>query len=239
MGIDGHNFQLQYLRHSLNLKYADTPQYIVQIVDHATLQKRADLYNLNQFLPYMLFDEYFYKYTLDFRGFKKYDFFIPLIRYSGNTNAMANILFSWYGKVNSKKIREKGFKANKKSWNKDFDHAKSKFKSYKIDIDSQSINLFENFIIECQNNSTKLILVYPPEYIEGQYFIENRASLINLYKNLASKHNLMFLDYSKGEINYKKDLFYNVLHLNKEGSVLFSALLANDLKSIIKSQIAI
>ncbi|QNL20601.1 hypothetical protein HZR84_01075 [Hyphobacterium sp. CCMP332] len=238
-GIDGHNFQLQYLRHSLNLKYNGSPEYIIQIVDHATLQKRPDLYNLNQFLPYMLFNEHFYKYTSDYLGFEKYDFFIPLIRYSGNTNAMANILFSWYGKVDSKKIRYKGFRANDKTWNKDFDRAKNKFKSYKIDLDSQSIDLFEDFIIECQNNSTKLILVYPPEYIEGQLFIENRASLINLYENIASKHSLLFLDYSKDEINYNKDFFYNVLHLNKNGSKVFSATLANDLKSILKPQIVI
>ena len=72
LGIDGHNFWLQYLRHKTLLKYNTKPKYIIFSVDVSSLYKRKGLHNLEQFLPYMLFDRDIMKYTSSYRGF-----FIP------------------------------------------------------------------------------------------------------------------------------------------------------------------
>src|SRR5687768_13135685 len=43
LGIDGHNFWLQYLRHKLLLKYNSQPEVILLSLDMFTLQKRREL----------------------------------------------------------------------------------------------------------------------------------------------------------------------------------------------------
>ena len=232
-GVDGHNFRLQYLRHIINADKAKKPRFIVHIVDHATLQKRPDLYNLNQFLPYMLFNKTIMEYTLDYEGFELPDYYIPLIRYSANTNAMANILFSWLGIASDNRLRVNGFKANDKKWTSDFKKAKKKIKSYKIDLDSGTIDLYQRFLNECKSDSIKVIMVYPPEYIEGQAFMEGRDNLLALYQEWADLNEIPFIDYSNDTLSFQKDKFYNVLHLNTTGSQLFSADLSKRLKGHI------
>src|SRR5688572_30478180 len=48
LGIDGHNFWMQYLRHSLLLKNNVKPKLIIHSIDAFTLQKREDLFNPDQ-----------------------------------------------------------------------------------------------------------------------------------------------------------------------------------------------
>lgn len=232
-GVDGHNFRIQHLRHSLHMELVNKPEYIIQIVDPATLQKRSDLYNLNQFLPYMLFQRKIYDYTNDYLGFSRLDYYIPLIRYSGNTNAMANILNYWIGKKKPKVIRKKGFKGNDKKWTNEFSNAKQKFAKYEYSLDSGSIMLFKNFIQECKNDSIKVIMVYPPEYIEGQSFIGSRKELTEMYEDIAMEYKIPFIDYSNDTLSYQKDLFYNVMHLNQKGAELFSMDLAHRLSTLL------
>src|SRR5690606_33484347 len=55
-GIDGHNFWLQYWRHLELIKYCGKPKYIIMAVDALSLERRDDLYNADQFLPYMLWN---------------------------------------------------------------------------------------------------------------------------------------------------------------------------------------
>ena len=73
LGIDGHNFWLQYLRHKLLLKYNTKPKLIIHSLDVFTLQKKKELYNSEQFLPYILYNKELEKSILDYEGFKKID----------------------------------------------------------------------------------------------------------------------------------------------------------------------
>ena len=82
-GIDGHNFWLQYLRHKEYLKYNNAPKIILLSVDVFSLQKRKDLYELNQFLPFMLWNKNIIKFTSSYNGFTYKDYYFPLLRYKG------------------------------------------------------------------------------------------------------------------------------------------------------------
>lgn len=230
-GIDGHNFCLQYLRHIEFLKHNEKPKTIILSVDIFSLQKKEDLYQLEQFLPYMLWNSNIQEHTSSFIGYNKFDYYLPLVRYSGKSNVLRLIKENITEDKKPIRYRRKGFRGMDREWNDDLDKAKSKKKLYEITTDPGIILLFDSFIENCKTNNIELILVYAPEFIEGQDFISNRDDLLNLYQKIASKHSLKFYDYSRDSICLNKAYFYNATHLNKKGAEIFSKDFANKLKA--------
>jgi hypothetical protein len=232
LGIDGHNFWLQYLRHKELIKYNTKPKYIVISMDIFSLEKKHDLYNLDQFLPYMLFNGDIYHYTSSYEGFSTFSYYIPLIRYAGRREALLDAIISALNMGNSEPMRSKGYRGMEFVWNNDFATAKSKFNYYEVQIDSASENLFKLFLNECRTDKIKVILVYSPEYIEFQCFVKNRNAILSLYKEYSTNYNIPFLDYSDDQMCKEIKYFYNSTHLNKTGSEIFTDKLVRDLKKL-------
>jgi len=105
-------------------------------------------------------------------------------------------------------------------------------KSYKIELDEESVVLFSKYLEECARANIKVIFVYTPEYIEGQEFVENRDEIMALYTQLSKKYNIQFYDYSKDSMSFDKTYFYNALHLNLKGAELFTTKLIEKLKTL-------
>ncbi len=229
LGLDGHNFWLQYLRHSLLLKYNIKPKLIIYSLDAFTLQKRADLYNSDQFLPYMLLDNDIKKAAAGYAGYKSIDYELPLIRYYGKRGAIMHAMQEFIAPQNNQFKRIKGYHGQDSSWNADFENAKKKMKSYEVKLDTPSIHLFEKFINECKSQNINIAFVYTPEYIEGQNFIKNRDDVMNLYTKISKKYSIPFYDYSGDTISMQKKYFYNAEHLNKTGADLFTSKLTERL----------
>lgn len=80
LGIDGHNFWLQYLRHLEYLKNNKPSEKIILAVDFGSLQKRKDLYLYEQFLPYMLWNKNVTTFTKSYKGFNYLDSSITICR---------------------------------------------------------------------------------------------------------------------------------------------------------------
>jgi hypothetical protein len=221
-GIDGHNFWLQYLRHLEFIKHNNNPSYIILCLDITSLQKKDELYNLYQFLPYMLWNNNIRKYTSPYIGYHKIDYFIPLIRFAGKKEALEVAFNNIIKKEDSPKYRKKGYVGMDREWKSDYDNSVFVPGSYKVKLDPRLVELFERFIKECNNLKIDLILVYPPEYIEWQRVVANRKKVIGIYADFAIKHNIIFLDYSNDEVCLTKSHFFNETHLNKSGSDLFT-----------------
>lgn len=232
-GVNGHNFWIQYLRHLEYLKHNEKPKLIILSLDMFTLDKREDLYNAEQFLPYMLWNKNIRTYTKSFIGYNSADYTIPLLRYFGKDNAL-KISLDNIKNNEQKKIRNRGYAGKDKKWSSDLNDAKLKQEGIKSNVDSLSVVLFEQFIKECKSENIELVLVYSPEYIEGQKYVTNRNEVIDIFKSFGAEYNLTFLDYSNDSLSMDRNLFYNSLHLNKQGAELFSAKLAHDLKLELK-----
>lgn len=230
-GIDGHNFWLQYLRHLEFLKHNKKPKFIILSLDIFSLQKRKDLYQLEQFLPYMLWNCNMQKYTSTYIGYNTIDYYLPLVRYFGKYNALRLIIENIAKEKHTIAYRKNGFLGIDKAWTTDLDEAKLKKISYEIKFDPSTILLFDSFIENCKKNNIELLLVYTPEFIDGQKFISNRNELLTLYEKIALKHSIKFYDYSNDSICFNKKYFYNASHLNKKGAALFSKDFANKLKN--------
>jgi hypothetical protein len=230
-GIDGHNFWLQYLRHLKFIKHNKKPKTIILAVDIISLQKRKDLYQLDQFLPYMLWDFDIQEYTSSYVGYNNFDYYVPLIRYSGKSNSLKQIIKNIAKTQQSIRLRKNGFLGMDREWNTDLENAKKNQKSYEIRTDAKSVVLFEKFIKECKSNNIELILVYTPEYIEGQKFVANRDDIIQIFRDMSTKYSIQFYDYSNDSLTLDKKYFFNASHLNKTGANIFSKTLASDLKA--------
>lgn len=233
-GIDGHNFRLQYLRHLEYLKNNNKPDRILLNVDVFTLEQRKDLYQQEQFLPYMLWNMNIKKYTAHYRGFNKSDYYIPLLRYAGRNKLLEKITsMNFSAEMNEPRYRSKGYRGFDKEWDIRVDSLLASGEKYTIDFLQESMELFEKFLKECVENEIVVTLVYAPEYIDGQHFVLNREVVMNYYRRMAHTYGLIFLDYSGDELSFEKDKFYNASHLNLSGSQIFSRKLSRDLIEIV------
>jgi hypothetical protein len=231
LGINGLGFWHIYLRHREFLKYNKPPKYIIFSIDISSLVRDKNLYNEDQFLPYMLGNDNIRRYTSKVNKFSFFDFYIPLVRFFGRRNAINCALKCSISEENIIPERTKGYMGMNLKWNDDFDNARKKLGCFKINIDSTSIALFNDFLSECKAKNINLIIVYSPEYIDGQKFVKDRERIINIYSEYAKKNNIPFLDYSDDEMCYEKKYYYNASHLNKAGSELFTKKLIRDLKN--------
>ena len=231
LGLDGHNFWLQNLRYRELLKHNKRPKFIIFSLDYFTLKKNKDLYNSQQFLPYMLWNKEVKEATISYNGFSSIDYEIPLIRYYGNYDATVTAFKFSLGYLINPVTRVKGYKGRDEAWNSDFDNAKASMNTLKVKLDKPTIVLFDNFLKECKAKNIKLIFVYTPEYIEGQKYVSNRAQIMGLYKKYSKQYQIPFYDFSNDSISYQKKYFYNASHLNKVGSQLFTRKLIETLKN--------
>lgn len=233
LGIDGHNFWLQYFRHKELLRYNQQPKVVIHSLDVTTLTERGDLFNSDQFLPYMLFDESIQSNTNDYNFFTLWDFNVPMVRFLGKGRAMLHAAKLFFGTQPDSVGRTNGYQAQWQAWNADLEIARKKLSSYTIEPDSNALSLFKNYLKECHNQGIRIILVYTPQYIEGQHFIQNKESVLNIYRSLAKDYDVPFLDYSDDPICQSKAYFYNSGHLNKSGSELFTRKLSHHLRAYL------
>jgi len=237
LGIDGHTFLLQNFKFQEYLKYNSYPKIVIQTLDIFTLNKRDDLFNFEQFLPF-LYKNDVRKITSKYNGFEKTDYFIPFYRYKNLDIIKIGFLeyFSVSNFINNFKPyldnKQKGYKGFDNVWDSSFDEFK-KNNPYGLsyNIDSNTVELFNQFLLKCKKLNIKVLFVYTPEYIENQELTINRDEIFKIYNDFATKYDIEFLDYSKDTISYQKDYFYNSQHLNKKGSELFTEKLANDIKT--------
>jgi hypothetical protein len=231
LGINGLAFWHIYLRHKELLKYNKTPKYIIVSIDDFSLIKSVNLFQRDQFLPYMFGNNNFRKYLRDVSSFSFFDYYVPLLRYYGRRNAIKEAIGCSFAKENPIPLRKKGYLTLDINWNNDFERAQTNLGLIEIRNDPTSIDLFNNFLYECSLNKIIVILINSPEYIEGQLFVKNRDEVIKIYKEFSKKYGIVFLDYSNDEMCFHKEYFFNAQHLNKTGAELFNRKLARDLKN--------
>lgn len=100
---------------------------------------------------------------------------------------------------------------------------------YIWDIEPDLVEKFELFLLNCKKQKIQLILINTPEYNIGRPIHKNGDEILTIIKDLARKHNVIYLDYSKDSICQEKKFFYGLTHLNKLGAEAFSYKMANDI----------
>jgi len=232
LGVNGYGFYLQNSKYTAYSEYNTPPKLIVQVIGNGTLQKRKDLYQLDQFLPYMD-NKTINKVTQDYIGLTKFDYYLPFIRYFGSRTAIKEGFLSFFNlsTTNDDFSKYKGYRPKDLEWDGTFERfVKYSTNGYTITLADSSIQLFKQFISEQQKKGITVVLVYPPTYYPSQQYINNRAKIMALYHSIAEEYNVPLLDYSQELMGKEKAYFYNSQHLNYKGAEIFTRKLATDLK---------
>lgn len=93
--------------------------------------------------------------------------------------------------------------------------------------DSFAKNNFEEFVKTVKDNNIKLYVIQSPLYVK--HF--NSSVSLDSIKSILKRYDEPFWDYSFDTAFYKKELFYDNLHLNNVGSSLFTTKLVSDIKA--------
>lgn len=229
MGIDGYHIPMQLAKYDYYLSFNEAPKKIIYILDHFSLDKREDLFNKEQFLT--VFDDSKMVESLkQYDGYKFQHYNIPYFRYSGTKEYCLAGFSEFVGLKDFKADKVNGFRSKDAPWEAAFDLEKKQNPEGKRAMALDSVNLlFDKFLEQRNAEQIEVILVYPPDYIEFQEYINNRDSIFSIYQKHAEKYELKFIDYSNHPLCLSKEYFYNPTHLNAKGSHLLSEDLANKL----------
>jgi len=233
LGMDGYHFGMQDFRHQQFLKYNEKPRRIILSLDVFGLEKREDLYNFGQFLPY-LFRADFRHWTASYEGFSFWDYRLPLVRYTGDQQAKwAALRAAWPRPQGIYRI--KGYRGMQMEWTADFSNATADMDSIKAGMNPDVREQFHRFLSTCRADGIDVMLVYTPEYIEGQQFVRNRKEILQIYRRASAEFGVPFLDYSDSDMSTNRDWFYNSMHLNQAGSEAFTRQFAEDIRDWMTS----
>lgn len=233
LGINGHNFYMEYLRHTLLLKHNKKPKLIIVSVDNVMLDKREDLYGKEQFAPYFS-NEDIVKAIKTYEGYSRFDYLLPFVRYMPLKNPARHVREGNYSSTGNSPWY-KGFHPHQGGWNNDFEIAVGKRKVYVQRFDTATVQLFDRFLQEVQQARIPVVFVYTPEYIEGQQFVTNRKEVFDRLYYFAHKYRLPLFDYSTDTLCLSKKYFFNSQHLNEYGADIFTKKLVKDLRPVLKT----
>ncbi len=227
LGLDGHDFELQNLRYNFFSNYNRKPKLIIYSLDIITLMKKdKDLYNADQFLPYLLWNDEFDKVLKAYKGYNSYDSKIPLLRYFGKYKAIKESV-RMLAKRENTVTRVRGYNGQDLVWNPAIHKTK---KIREITFDTALVGSFEKFVEKCRADDIDIVFVYTPDYVEWQKSFKNRDAIFELYYSLSKKHSIPFYDFSNDSMCLDKRYFFDPSHLNKAGAEIFTGKLIDSLK---------
>jgi len=231
LGLNGSKFKMQYYRFLTYLKHNPKPQIIVWNLDTFSFSHIDEVFQPNQYTPFMLFNYSLYRYLKEYKETNLLDFVLPFYRYRDQEYWKNELKKSAKEKVNKTgDFREKGFKSYNRKWNVNWATLKAK----DADFDTDVYPLLEELIKRCKEEDIQLIFTIAPEYYKGQDYMLNRKEIIDKYQSTLKKYNLPLLDFSNDSISYQQKWFYNTTHLTDKGADEFTGQLARQLKQYTK-----
>ena len=233
LGINAWTFPMQNARFKIYLKHNTKPRYIVHSLDLQMFSRREDLFNYQQFLPY-LDDDDIKSAAKGYKGeFGPAQYYFPMFKYNGNLDLAAAGFLNFFNLTKTERVTEKGYLGQQLEWDGSFEIFKKKFPDgYLQPFDGKVAEEFDEYLNYCKANDIKVVLVFSPEYFELHPLIVNRKKVMDVFRDFSTKYGIPFLDYSNHPIALNKTYFYNSEHLTKEGAELFTEVLAQDLKKL-------
>jgi len=234
LGMDGTHFRPQKWRFDVYTKYNKLPKYIIQVAGINELEDAPVDYNFSQYIPY-LNEGYIERFgNWGFLNWK--DFYIPLYKYTHSTGIMKAGLMGLFNRKDDRHYKYKGFLSLNWHWNDSV--FKATVKEYphgmKAGVAAATYNDFIAYAEFCKSHKIDLIIVNVPTYTGYQNLVTNPDYVPGVYKQIAAKYNLRYIDYSKDTICRDTAMFYNFNHLNPRGVAILNARLIHDLRDEIK-----
>lgn len=205
------------------------PKIVIQNIDQLTLHM-SNMYEREQYLPYIVYDKELYKATKETENFNWTDRTIPLKRYAGYFNMIKEGLHIT-NKMYNPPNEYKGYEGRDHPWyGSDF----NKINTIEFETNPQAIKIFEEYLSKCKEDRIQVFLVFAPMYIGiAKKMGTDIDTMFAFYQSFADKYGYQILNYTYDSISYDTLNFYNASHLNRRGAEQFSIKLAKDLKELI------
>lgn len=229
-GMNGHNFETQYVRHLEYLQHNPIPKMIVVCVDVFSFQKLQKLYNYDQFLPY-LDKENIQKLTAKNPRFSWADYYVPLVKYYGKKKVIKKAVSKFIETPLHKPYRIRGYRPMDIEWPKNISKENKQNTLNTIEIDKTTQQLFEQFLKDCQEKNIRVVLAYTPVLIEGQQYVKAHKEIASYCEKIGTDLGIPFFNYLEHSICTSKVNFFDDIHLNKKGATLFTSIFIQDLKA--------
>ena len=137
------------------------------------------------------------------------------------TGSLPNLIFGKFG----------GMDRSLKGWKPMdgvMDTTGIKAEEYPFPISKDRTELLEKFITKCKEHNIRLILAVSPMYICSE------NDVFSCPRQLAAKHHLPFIDhYRDSAFVGHSHLFYDYVHLNRQGAERYSQMICKELKAIL------
>lgn len=236
LGLAGHNFFMQNALFNAYMQKASVlPEVVIQVINPNYLKKRSDLYGYELFLPF-LDDAKIEDAVKTYNGLDWADLKIPFVRYSGELDLIKIGFLEYFGLRKYPSNKDRGYYAYDRQWDGGaLDDLKESFQKRDKNADfgfhAESIEMFKAYLKDLKDKNIQIILVFSPHYKEAIKEDPQWGQRMSFYKNLADEADVELLDYSDVEISGSKDNFYDFAHLNREMSLEFSKIVAEDIVS--------
>lgn len=216
IGCDAMHVALQIQCYEIAREFNDKPKYIVLDLLWQSLDMSFHPISKYAYMPYI--------YNKKVRQIIKHNnnlsfayLYLPYYRFL--TEKGADKLYQF-------RTTERGFQACRFPWSPIDNDNLDTIHYHK---EPAAIELLEDFICNCQKDSISIILIHSPFERKGFEKIQDHQDMLNLFRCIAERNGVPFLDYTEDPICYDTLNFYNAMHLNATGADLFSEKLAHDL----------
>lgn len=229
LGMDGSSFFIQNSRYEAYLKYNSKPRVLVQTIDTGTLTRNTSLFNFQQLVPY-LDEPVIFEAARAYRIVDEKDRMIPLHRYIGEYKLAAVGAIEYFGLGKYENEEYKGYQPLEGTLgvNK-FEMMTKNGNKLVVEIDKEMVELFESFLRSSKESGVTVYLVYSPILVDNFPFMDNMEEIRGIFREMAIKYDINILDYSDSQVSYRKELFYDGVHLNKEDAEILSRQIVDDL----------
>jgi len=221
------DLQLGFLK--TYLAHNRAPKYVVQNLDVFCFLTSKRVYEPWQYIPYLNEPIYDGLVAIDpgYARMRKVPL-LGIIEHRLFLTALGGLLG-----ITQEEDHFYGYKPEDLAWTGEFEKYQQRNpKGIVMKMEAKGIEVFIELLELCAKSKIKLILVYSPEYREGQKLFNNREEVFTKIRQIADSYGVEFIDYSADPICDDRSLFYNSQHLNRRGATLFSEKLGKRLRVV-------
>lgn len=229
LGLHAKNIDMDFLRWKLYNKYNNKkPQIIIWDVFYNSMTYSGQVADY-RFAPYIFDDDVWNVMYNSRHDYIIPDKIIPLLRYWRHSQVL-NYIFK---PVNyDEKNPYNGYVGKDIPWSPHKTLRDLVGGGITYEYNLELVSQFRETIRNMQKDNITVVLVHSPFYFEGQEKIDGLQSIIDSLQTIAKEENCLFLNYANSNLCYDSILFANSLHMNIEGSAVFSAELAHTIDSL-------
>lgn len=216
LGIDGSGINRQITKYRKYCALHGQPKYLLQNIDIFTMGCTFG-YEREQFFPYFFYDRDLMRQADEYEHFTLAEKYIPYYRYIGID------IHEWDDGL------YKGYRGQDKAWDGTMF---GQMDTIHVAADMAMLRLFDDFLTEQARLGTQVILVYSPIYHGVIDKCPDINKMYEMYGTLAKKYHLPILNYIEMPLCTDTTYFYNATHLNRQGAIIFTTCLAQDIDSM-------